>query len=144
MTDSYDDYKNSHFLGRGWSFPPAFDVHTGESLMVADARDIEQSLIILLSTSPGERVMEPTFGCDLKSMMFSIIDGTTIARIKYLVKNAVLFFESRVTLHEVEIDIEDAMAGILRIKLDYSIISINTRSNLVYPFYFEEATNAGF
>ena len=47
------------FLGVGWSFPPEFHRH-GDSLavkMVAEEDDIRESLTILLSTRPGERIM---------------------------------------------------------------------------------------
>ena len=47
------------FLGRGWSFPPSFDHTTGQIRLVEGIEDINQSLEILLSTSLGERVMQP-------------------------------------------------------------------------------------
>ena len=51
--------KRKSFLGTGWSFPPEFDNTTGSVLLVKNETDIAESLDILLSTSLGERVMQP-------------------------------------------------------------------------------------
>ena len=53
------------FLGTGWKFPPEFNNQTGTVEMVSDYTDIKESLDILLSTSLGERVMQPDYGCNL-------------------------------------------------------------------------------
>ena len=53
------------FLGRGWSFPPRFDDRQYTIMMVEEEEDIRQSLRILFSTLPGERLMKPDYGCDL-------------------------------------------------------------------------------
>jgi hypothetical protein len=50
---------NTDFLGIGWSFPPEFNQTEGKLAMTTDVEDINNSLIILLSTRPGERVMFP-------------------------------------------------------------------------------------
>lgn len=130
------------FLGRGWGFPPRFEKHDGmfELQMVSLEADIQESLSILLATSPGERVMQPTFGCGLKSMIFENIDESTVTELKDLIERAILFFEPRITLDDIYINTEDVYEGLIRIHLDYTIRSINTRSNIVYPFYFQEGT----
>ncbi|GAB7202250.1 hypothetical protein [Dickeya oryzae] len=47
------------FLGTGWGFPPQFDTATHSIGMVSGDEDIRQSLALLLSTRPGERIMAP-------------------------------------------------------------------------------------
>jgi len=131
---------DTQFLGTGWGFPPAFDPRTREVVMVTQQQDVEESLRILLSTSPGERVMHPTYGCGLQRMVFENIDESRLTEIRSLVERAVLFFEPRVVLHEVMIDTDELFAGILRLRLDYSIRTTNTRHNLVYPLYLAEGT----
>lgn len=130
------------FLGRGWAFPPRFDVKSGSARMVEAADDIEESLRILLSTSPGERVMRPQYGCDLRPHVFKGISETTFTAIRDAIGRAVLHFEPRITLDDVDMNADEAHEGVLLIKLIYTVRTTNTRSNLVYPFYFLEATNA--
>ncbi len=139
------DHDNS-FLGRGWSFPPQFASNNGvlELQMVSLEADVKESLAILLATTPGERVMQPTFGCGLKRIVFESIDETLITEIKDLIERAVLFFETRISLDEITIDVDDIQEGLIRIHLEYTISSINTRSNIVYPFYFEEGSEVSF
>ncbi len=52
------------FLGIGWGFPPEFQKHAYAFgvKMVAEEEDISESLRILLSTRPEERVMQPPDG----------------------------------------------------------------------------------
>ena len=45
--------------------------------MVDGASAVRQSLMLLLSTQPGERIMRPEFGCDLYRLVFEPNDETT-------------------------------------------------------------------
>jgi phage baseplate assembly protein W len=74
-------------------------------------------------------------------MVFENIDESTITEIKDLVERAILFFESRITLDNIRIDVDQLYDGLINIHLDYTIRSINTRSNIVYPFYIQEGTD---
>jgi phage baseplate assembly protein W len=130
------------FLGIGWSFPPEFHRHAGALAvkMVAEEEDIGESLRILLSTSPGERVMQPSFGCGLQAMIFETINESSITEIKDIIERAVLFYEPRITLEDIDVNTEDALEGRLKIQLSYIVRKTNTRSNIVYPFYFLEGS----
>lgn len=129
------------FLGRGWSFPPEFDRVAKAIKMVSGEEDIEESLRILLSTVPGERVLQPSYGCGLKRLVFEQVTESTITEIKDLIERAVLFFEPRISLALIEVDADRVYEGLLMIRLHYTVRMTNTRSNMVYPFYFLEGTN---
>lgn len=131
------------FLGTGWSFPPAFDPHRKQAVMVSAAEDIEQSLVILLSTAPGERVMQPGYGCGLRHLVFGELNASRLTEIRDVIAKAVLFFEVRITLDAVDIDTRDWPGGVLHVNLAYTIRSTNTRHNLVYPLYLNEASGEG-
>ena len=129
------------FLGRGWGFPPRFDRISGSVEMVSANLDIRESLLILFSTIPGERVMLPEFGCDLHAYVFAGADNTTLAHIKSLIGDAVLFFEPRIKLEDIQLDTERMPEGELQIILDYTVLTTNSRSNMVIPYYLTEGTN---
>ena len=131
------------FLGTGWSFPPAFDPARGSAAMVALEEDVRQSLRILLSTMPGERVMQPGYGCPLRAAVFAHMDQNAITDLRDAIERAVLFHEVRVTLHAVEIGTADLLEGVLHIALDYSIRTTNSRHNAVFPFYLLQGTALG-
>lgn len=138
MQDPWQKYDG--FLGKGWAFPPAFDREEQTVSMVTAEQDIRESLYILLSTIPGERVMLPEYGCFLHSHVFDLMGETLITHLKGLIEHAVLFFEPRVVLENIVITIADSGIGRLEILLEYRIIQTNTRNNMVFPFYFNEGT----
>lgn len=131
---------NSSFYGTGWAFPPAFDDRLGEVEMASDAEDIHQSLQILLSTRPGERVMQPTYGCNLEELLFEPLTTTFKTYIKQLIQTAILYHEPRIKLNNVDLDESIDLEGLVLIKVNYTIRTNNSRYNFVYPFYKNEKT----
>lgn len=127
------------FLGTGWSFPPRFS-ENGVS-MVSDEEDIEESLRILLSTHPGERVMRPDFGCGIRGMVFEHIDESTKSVMTDSVRRAILFHEPRVTVERVEFLGAPDHDGIVALRIEYKVDTTNNRRSIVYPFYLSEGTD---
>lgn len=126
------------FLGRGWNFPPQLTENGVK--MVAYEEDIEQSLRVLFSTSPGERVNRYDYGCPLRRYTFEPIYTQTLVRMRADIARAITLFEPRITLEEVSFE-ERSDKGLLMILITYTIIRTNSRSNMVYPFYLNEGTN---
>ena len=110
--------------------------------MVEADEDIRQSLAILFSTTPGERVMAPDYGCNLKAYVFDTVDETTLTHMKTVIAEAILFFEPRIILEDVGFDVTHIADGVLNINLDYIVEATNSRSNLVFPYYLSEGTLA--
>jgi uncharacterized protein len=131
----------SNFLGKGWAFPPAFEVDSKRVEMSSAEQDIHQSIGIILGTVPTERVMEPKFGCDLISFVFESNDPTYLTLLKDTIYDALLYFEPRIKVLEITFGREKISDGILLIHIHYEVIITNTRTNIVYPFYLHEGTN---
>lgn len=132
--------EDKSFLGTGWSFPPQFNKSAGGVIMVSLEDDIRESLKILLGTSPGERTMQPSYGCGLRDLVFGNVTASAVTELKDTIDRAILFFEPRIILNSVTIDTSEQFNGVLKINLDYTVRSTNSRSNMVYPFYFKEGT----
>lgn len=127
------------FLGKGWSFPPTFSKAAGGLLMVADEDDIKQSLNILLSTTIGERFLQPLYGCNLDDYVFEPFNATLSTEIRLTVKDAIEKYEPRLRLIAVRLDTGLMNEGRVDIAVEYDIITTNSRFNFVYPFYLNEA-----
>ena len=128
------------FLGTGWSFPPTFRREWYGVEMLSDEFDVHSSIRIILATITGERIMLPTFGCNLQPYLFEPMNAPNIAMIEKIVKDALVIHEPRIIVEDLVSKVLQDPDG-LEIKIGYSIILTNTRYNYVYPFYTKEATN---
>ncbi len=128
------------FLGTGWSFPPTFRREWYGPEMLTEEADVKSSIQIILSTITGERVMLPTFGCNLQPHVFDQMNVPTIAMIEKIVREALVFHEPRIIVESLTTT-PFQEEGRLEINIEYSIIKTNTRYNYVFPFYITEATN---
>lgn len=136
-----EEILNQSYLGRGWSFPPTFIKGNQQVELVAEETDIEQSLHLLLATRPGERIMQPDYGCNLDVLLFEPLTTTLITYVKDIINTAVVFHEPRINVNSIQIEPQPDQQGLLLLKVDYTIRTTNSRFNFVYPFYLEEATN---
>lgn len=140
MADDGQRGRSPAFLGTGWSFPPSFSAGGAELELVSGAEDVHQSLQILLATRLGERVMHEGYGCNLDAAMFEEVDQALINRLSSMVSDAILYHEPRVDLLGLELRQDADEPGLLLIRLDYRVPETNSRFNMVYPFYLDEAT----
>lgn len=128
------------FLGTGWGFPPTFTKGGAEVEMASGVEDVHQSLQILLSTRLGERVMQDDFGCDLSYVLFEEVDQSLINSLTSIISDAILYHEPRITMDTLDVSESETQQGLLLISIEYTIRSTNSRFNMVYPFYINEAT----
>lgn len=127
------------FLGVGWAFPPHLDVMQVPA-MVAYEEDIRQSIMIIMGTEPGERIMRPDFGAGLNRFVFEPANTTTMALIQTRVHDALVDWEPRIEVITVKVTLDPNERNLLLIEVTYRVRATNTLHNLVYPFYLQEAT----
>ena len=102
--------------------------------------DITESLRILMMTYPGERTMQPEFGCRIRDFCFESFSLRTETLLCDEIRRAILLNEPRVSTEKIEIE-QTEKKEVLRIHIAYRICSTNNRRNLVFPFYLNEATD---
>ncbi|HZF28862.1 MAG TPA: GPW/gp25 family protein [Gammaproteobacteria bacterium] len=127
-------------LGRGWDArlaPQRAAPDGGGSLAYADGPEkVRQSMLIILDTEPGERVMRPTFGCGLRRYLMKPNTTATRALIQHDVERALSTWEPRITLERITVDPGDDAAMVL-IQVAYVHERTGRKDNLVYPFYLQ-------
>lgn len=128
------------FLGRGWSFPPSFDLGSGSVEMTDGVEDIRRSLQILLTTTAGERAMQPKYGCNLEELLFESLDTTTRSIVKDRIRTAILYFEPRIDVETIGIEPSVEGEGELLVSIAYVVRATNSRHNVVFPFHRNEGT----
>jgi len=112
-------------LGRGISFP--FRVGPdGRVAWSSGEINIREAISIILTTEPLERVMVPTFGGGLRSILFEPNTSSTRARIQEIITNAVTLWEPRVALQSVTVDPDpnDPQSAIATI--EYTLVATQT------------------
>lgn len=126
--------ESASFLGRGIAWPMGVD-HTGAIAMSGGFEDIERSVRIILSTSPGERLMRPQFGCRVWDLVFEPVNETFIGLMGEAVLDALVQWEPRIVVDEVLVLPDDDEAGLVRVLVRYRVRTTNDARNLVFPFY---------
>jgi uncharacterized protein len=143
------DLSNKAFLGKGLGRPLPID-KAGEgqaaSLIASDPQgrieratfedSVRLSIWIILSTAKGERVMRPDFGCGLWELVFSPISSSTFGRVADVVREALLKFETRIYVRNVQVT-PSGEGETLLISIEYEVRATNNVFNLVYPFYLQ-------
>lgn len=128
------------FLGKGWSFPPAFNREMGRANMVQYEEDIWQSLQILFSTSIRERVVQPSYGCNPEDYVFTQMNTSFLTHLEDLIRKNIARNEPRIKLVQLAV-VPAILEGRFEIRLEYIVRSTNSRFNKVFPFYKQEGTN---
>lgn len=125
---------SEQFIGSGWAFPLRTDA-TGGIALVSREREIEEAIRLILATAPGERPMRPEFGCRIHDYVFSSADATTAGLIAYEVEAALLRWEPRIEVLEVNVEVGAEDQSMLTIEVRYAVSEANDPRNLVFPFY---------
>jgi hypothetical protein len=125
----------SSFYGQGIAYPVALDP-TGAIALSSGGANIEQSIRVILGTQYGERVMRPTFGCNLKSLVFAPSNPQTAALARQYVLDGLQQWEPRIAVQSVTVTPSPGDNHLL-IAISYSIKPSLDPQAMIYPFYLE-------
>lgn len=135
-------YGEKGFLGAGIKFPPQVDKTTGRFLLSHLEDNVKQSILILLKTAKGERLLLPDFGSGISRYAFEEMDLTTVTMMRNEICRLILKQEPRVRDVQVEVYPDQADGSRLLVDIGYVIDDTNRPDNLVFPYYlnwYEEA-----
>lgn len=113
---------------------------SGGIAMVEDQASVRQAILLLLSTSPGERVMRPDYGCDLNRLVYGTNDDTTAGLAIHYVRQALTQWEPRIDILSVDAKQNDLEPTRLDIILDYRVRSTLRSERLLFPLNLSEVT----
>lgn len=127
-------------IGRGWAYPFRFSAvgRVGKAIGVTPSDSIEKvrmSIMQILGTKVGSRVMDREFGSDLRGLLFSPIDELSAARVRLATVEAIQRWERRVEVLESEVSIDRAKEGVIEAIITLRLLSTQQVFNLVYPYY---------
>ncbi len=113
------------------SYPGFSCTHDGKVSLVKGALAIRQSILLLLSTIPGERIRRADYGCELYRLTFMPNDATTHGLAIHYVTRALEQWEPRVTIMSIDATSNDMDSSKMDINLSYKIRSLEIDDELV-------------
>jgi phage baseplate assembly protein W len=123
----------SYFLGQGVSFPLRISPQ-GNLEISGLARNIRESILLILMTDLGERVFRPDFGCRLSELVFAPIDNETLMLMQIWVQEALEQWEPRIIVDSV-LAVPTPESGRVDITINYRHRDTYEPQFFVYPFY---------
>jgi phage baseplate assembly protein W len=122
------------WLGRGLGFPIVPDDRDRALPLVGGADKVRQSILTILDTEPGERVMRPSFGCGLRGYLMEPNTVATRALIRHDVERALTTWEPRISVDAVDVSAGEDPALVL-VAIAYTQLVDSHPGNLVFPLY---------
>jgi uncharacterized protein len=130
--------RNRDYLGIGWKFPLQVTPGGGIAGSGYEQR-VEESIFIILSTAPGERLMLSEFGCGMQDLVFAPNNESTISKVIHHVHKALTQQEPRIDVLDINAESAPGQPNLLLIRIDYQIRANHAIGNIVYPFYLKES-----
>jgi phage baseplate assembly protein W len=121
-------------LGTGLRFPLRPRQPIGQVELVSGMEVIRQSIDTILDTDPGERIMQPLFGCGLRRYLMAPNTATTRTAIRQDITQALALWERRVRVTDVSVTPGEDPT-LIWIDISYVRLADLRPDNLVYPFY---------
>ena len=90
---------------------------------------IRQSLFNILNTSPGKRVLNPEFGCNIRRFLFEPFDEATASKLGQSIKNSFERFEPRINITKVNVII-DERDGLFEVEVFYFVPALSVNDNV--------------
>lgn len=131
-------HNNDHtFDGNGRDSSALRDGYCGRPQPLSLEENIRQSLVLLLTTAPGQRANKPDYGCRIRQYISDINDIAVQAQLRGHIEQAIEMFEPRVVPDNICFE-EEEKEFIVRIRIDYTIRQTDSRASITCPFYMEK------
>src|SRR5690606_6423392 len=113
---------------KGISFPPRLGAD-GRVAWSEGPENIRESIRVILSTEPGERLMLPEFGGGLRRFLFEPNTASTRRLIEERVTQALAVWEPRIRLEGVLAEADPADARIVHVTIRYRLVTDGRRES---------------
>jgi|TARA_B100000686_G_C16133568_1_gene638576 phage baseplate assembly protein W len=101
--------------------------------MITDFKTlVKQNFKMLLLTSPGERIMEPSYGVGLRKYLFSSFDQGVFNTIEANIREQAKVYLPVITIQRIIFDASDIDANSLSAEIQYAIPTLNVQDLLEF------------
>ena len=120
---------NRRIFGQGMAFPPRVGPDGRMAWSVGET-NVHESIRIILSTDPGERLRLPAFGAGLRRFLFEPNTLATHTLIKQAIGEALKRWEPRIQLESVEVVADDQDTETAIATLTYRLVATQVQERL--------------
>lgn len=106
---------------RGTGYPFAFQ--NGRVVISEGIKHLKHNIAMILLTTPGEMVVEPTFGCNISTRAFDPLNVTHLSDMD--IREAITLFEPRVVIEEVEANMSEGSLGKVAYEISFREKGLN-------------------
>lgn len=120
---------NRRIFGQGMAFPPRVGPDGRMAWSVGEA-NVHESIRVILSTEPGERLRLPAFGAGLRRFLFEPNTLATHTLIKQAIGEALKRWEPRIQLESVEVQADSRDTETAIATLTYRLVATQVQERL--------------
>ena len=120
---------NRRIFGQGMAFPPRVGPD-GRMAWTVGETNVHESIRIILSTEPGERLRLPAFGAGLRRFLFEPNTLATHTLIKQAIGEALKRWEPRIQLESVEVAADERDTETAIATLTYRLVATQVQERL--------------
>lgn len=80
------------------------DFTSNDLSIIKNIDAIQQSMINIITTRKGERAFEPTYGCEIDSSLFELMNHTSALVVERSIQEAINKHEPRVNISRVQVE----------------------------------------
>lgn len=97
-----------------------------------DVKAIKESVVQIITTSRGERIMRPSFGCNAFDYVFESFNEDLQLRVERDVRQAITKWEPRVRVDAVQVVSSEVVEpGQITIRVQYTVLLTNQADSVV-------------
>ena len=106
--------------------------NNGKDIKVAyDLNAIRNSIVNLFNTNPGDRILLPDYGCDLRQYIFERVSETMAKFIGRTIKTSIEQWEPRVIIVNINVDAYvDTQEYVINLKLEVPFLEKDEKLNI--------------
>jgi phage baseplate assembly protein W len=116
-------------IGRGISFPPRVGPD-GRIAWSQGEDNVRESICVILTTEPRQRLLLPDFGCGLGRFLFEPNTVATRQQIQDLISKALARWEPRISVEAVTVDPDPQNPAAAIATITYRLMTTQTRERV--------------
>ena len=114
-----------------YAFPFRIDSASREAQRSSYPQHVQQMVVQVLLTSPGERADLPEFGCGLRAMIFAPATAPLVATTQMLVQQALeRWLSDHILVNRVVVSWPDGRTEELDVRVEYTLVATGTTASV--------------